>query len=206
MPFEKLEINAVAIIKFPGRLEIVSYGSKFCCHRLMDHQNTAKSERTAWERAGHRVLKSEHGFVTTSVEAGAHTLKTKAEIAEYYQIGLRTVTMLMHRRILPYRKIRNLVRFDTSECDSAFDYFAISSAASEFRKGDGIHQAQRLWKTKRQIADHYHISERTVTNLMQQSILPYTKLGRLVRFDLVLSGRVFEAFKIESIVEHRHKS
>jgi excisionase family DNA binding protein len=38
--------------------------------------------------------------------------------------------------------------------------------------------------TKLQVATHFNVSPRTVTNLMRQQSLPYVKIGRLVRFDL----------------------
>ena len=53
--------------------------------------------------------------------------RTKAEIAGHYQIGVRTVTKLMRRRILPYGKLRNLVRFDVAACDRAMEFFGNSS-------------------------------------------------------------------------------
>ena len=49
--------------------------------------------------------------------------RTKAEIAGHYQIGVRTVTKLMRRRILPYGKLRNLVRFDVAACDRAMEFW-----------------------------------------------------------------------------------
>jgi len=47
----------------------------------------------------------------------------------------------------------------------------------------------RNWRSKTQIAEHYHCNVRTVTNLMQRRILPYVKIGRFVRFDLVACDR-----------------
>ncbi len=52
---------------------------------------------------------------------------TKAQIADRYQISMRSVTNLMRRRILPYVKIGRLLRFNPSDCDNAFTQFQRSS-------------------------------------------------------------------------------
>lgn len=44
---------------------------------------------------------------------------TKSEIATHFGVSLRTVTSLMQRRVLPFVKIGNLVRFNRSACDAA---------------------------------------------------------------------------------------
>ena len=41
----------------------------------------------------------------------------------------------------------------------------------------------KLWKTKKEIATHFSCHVRTITNFMRRRILPYTKIGRFVRFD-----------------------
>lgn len=50
------------------------------------------------------------------------------------------------------------------------------------------------WKTKKEIAHHYKCHVRTVTNFMRRRILPYTKIGRFVRFDPVACDRAMEKF------------
>jgi hypothetical protein len=49
--------------------------------------------------------------------------KTKRDMAAYYKCHLRTITNLMRRGILPYRKIGRFVRLDPVECDRAMDKF-----------------------------------------------------------------------------------
>jgi len=49
--------------------------------------------------------------------------KTKRDMAAYYKCHLRTITNLMRRGILPYRKIGRFVRLDPVECDHAMDKF-----------------------------------------------------------------------------------
>jgi hypothetical protein len=49
--------------------------------------------------------------------------RTKAQIAEHYRCHLKTVTSLMRRRILPFVKIRRLVRLNVVECDQAMEKF-----------------------------------------------------------------------------------
>jgi excisionase family DNA binding protein len=51
-------------------------------------------------------------------------LLTKKQIAERYGVSPRTVTDLMHRRILPYYKMGwKLVRFDPVKCDIAISHY-----------------------------------------------------------------------------------
>lgn len=40
------------------------------------------------------------------------------------------------------------------------------------------------WRKKIQIAEHYACDVRTITNLMRRRILPFVKIGRIVRFDV----------------------
>ena len=53
--------------------------------------------------------------------------RSKSEIALHYGIGLRTVTDWMHRRILPFVKVGNVVRFHLPDCDAAVRKFQIKS-------------------------------------------------------------------------------
>ena len=39
-----------------------------------------------------------------------------------------------------------------------------------------------IWLTKEQIAERFKCSIRTVTNLSRRKILPYYRLGRLIRY------------------------
>jgi len=129
--------------------------------------------------------------------------QTKREIALYFGIGDRTVSKLMHHRIFPHHKLRNLVRFDLAACDSAFDFFKVPSLLAGTKRKLENESSERHWKTKRQIAVHCRISERTITNLMRKRILPFVKLGRLVRFDLDECDSALDQFKIKSILS-RH--
>ena len=54
---------------------------------------------------------------------GPRNWKTKQEIAAYYKCHLRTITNLMRRGVLPYRKIGRFVRLDPVECDRALEKF-----------------------------------------------------------------------------------
>ena len=64
----------------------------------------------------------------------------------------------------------------------------------------------RHWQTKRQLAGHIRFSERSITTLMRQQVLPFLKLGRIIRFDLAECDRVMEALTIRSVVERRLSS
>jgi hypothetical protein len=132
--------------------------------------------------------------------------RTKAEIAGHYQIGVRTVTKLMRRKILPYGKLRNLVRFDVAACDRAMEFFGNSSRLEGVKRTAPDGRAARHWQTKRQLAGHIRFSERSITTLMRQQVLPFLKLGRIVRFDLAECDRVMESLTIRSVVERRLSS
>jgi len=54
------------------------------------------------------------------------------------------------------------------------------------------------WRNKRQIAEHYGWDIRTITNFMRRQILPYVKLGRLVRFDVGECDQAMEKYKRRS--------
>ena len=56
----------------------------------------------------------------------------------------------------------------------------------------------KLWKTKREIAGHFECNVRTITKLMKQRILPFVKIGRLVRFDVAECDQAMEKYKFKS--------
>lgn len=44
-------------------------------------------------------------------------------MAEYYACDIKTISNWMRRRILPFVKVRRLVRFDVTECDRALQKY-----------------------------------------------------------------------------------
>ena len=61
--------------------------------------------------------------------------------------------------------------------------------------------AGRNWRTKREMACHFKCNIRTVTKLMRRRILPFVKIGRIVRFDLDECDRAMEKYKSKSLFE-----
>jgi excisionase family DNA binding protein len=61
--------------------------------------------------------------------------------------------------------------------------------------------AGKSWKTKREIASHLKCNIRTVTKLMKRRILPFVKIGRIVRLDLDECDRAMEKYKSKSLFE-----
>jgi hypothetical protein len=112
--------------------------------------------------------------------------RSRDQVAQHFQFGLRTVGNLMRRKILPYSKTANLIRFELGDCDRAFEKFRVGGQAGPIKEPT---VAGRNWRTKEQIAAHLHISVRTTTNLMRKSVLSYVKIGHLVRFDLGQADR-----------------
>lgn len=56
------------------------------------------------------------------------------------------------------------------------------------------------WRTKKQIAAHFALCERTVTNLQRRRVFPYVKLGKSVRFDLELCEAAARKLQVNSVV------
>jgi hypothetical protein len=57
---------------------------------------------------------------------------------------------------------------------------------------------EAAWFTKTQIAARYQISTRSVTNLMRHRILPFVKIGRLLRFNPTDCDVAFARFQRSS--------
>lgn len=110
--------------------------------------------------------------------------RTKREIALHFQIGERTVTRFMNQQLLPYTKIRNLVRFDLSACDRAFRSFTVETLYRARQNHPNAPLELHRWSTKSQIAVHFGISYRTVTSLMRRRVFPHVAIGQLVRLEL----------------------
>lgn len=127
-----------------------------------------------------------------------YCLATREQIANHFQVSPRTIGSWMRRRILPYIKIRNLVRFDVAECDEAFEHFEIAPKRDTRIVVDPAHQ--RHWQTKYQIATRLQISLRSVTNLMSNRMIPYVKIGHLVRLDTVRVDAAMQAFRERSLL------
>lgn len=51
---------------------------------------------------------------------------------------------------------------------------------------------------KSQIARQYGVSVRTIDNWMARRVVPYTKIGRTVRFDKALVSEALEKFRVAS--------
>ena len=60
-------------------------------------------------------------------------------------------------------------------------------------------QVQNRWLTKADLAFHYSISLRTVTNLMRRRVLPYVQIGRVVRFDTRACEQAMRKFEVVSV-------
>lgn len=54
---------------------------------------------------------------------------------------------------------------------------------SESAQDKSLTPTEPVWMTKSQLATHLQCSPRTINNWMRRRVLPYVKLGRLVRFD-----------------------
>ncbi|MGO9245275.1 MAG: helix-turn-helix domain-containing protein [Verrucomicrobiia bacterium] len=78
-------------------------------------------------------------------------LRRKAA-AEYANISLRTLSIWMARRIIPFRKIGRTVLFDPAELDAALDKFRIAAVgAPPLRK-------RRATRTQSNVSDSVSVS------------------------------------------------
>jgi hypothetical protein len=54
------------------------------------------------------------------------------------------------------------------------------------------------WRDRQQMADHYGCSTRTIDNLMRGRILPFVKIRRFVRFNVIECDKAMEKYKQRS--------
>jgi hypothetical protein len=54
------------------------------------------------------------------------------------------------------------------------------------------------WRNKKQLADHYGCSIRTIENLMHGRVLPFVKIRRFVRFNVMECDKALEKYKLQS--------
>jgi len=54
------------------------------------------------------------------------------------------------------------------------------------------------WRIKAEMAQYYRCDIRTITNLMRRRILPFVKIGRLVRFNPAECDQAMQKFKRKS--------
>lgn len=54
------------------------------------------------------------------------------------------------------------------------------------------------WRTRAEMADHYRCHIKTITNLMRRRILPFVKIGRLVRLNIAECDLAMEKYKRRS--------
>jgi excisionase family DNA binding protein len=70
---------------------------------------------------------------------------------------------------------------------------------------EGSAKTAPKWMDRNQIAEYYGVSVRTVSNLMSRRYLPYSKLGRIVRFDVQACDEAFKSFEIRTVNYGRSK-
>jgi excisionase family DNA binding protein len=54
------------------------------------------------------------------------------------------------------------------------------------------------WHSKKQIADHFGIGLRTVTDWMRRRIIPFVKVGHVVRFSLADCEIAIRKYKVSA--------
>lgn len=62
------------------------------------------------------------------------------------------------------------------------------------------------WATRAQIRVRFQICERSLTSLMKKKVLPFVKIGRIVRFDIPACDEAFKAFERRSVVTLQKQS
>lgn len=128
----------------------------------------------------------------------------KSQIANHLHVGNRTITRLMSRKILPYTKLRNLVRFDAAQCDKAFQKFEVRSMAGKPPPTANT-SGTCPWRTKCQMAEHLGISLRSVTTLMHNRMLPFVKIDGLVRMHILHCDFAMRALGEKSLFDRSRR-
>jgi hypothetical protein len=60
---------------------------------------------------------------------------------------------------------------------------------------------ENVWVTRAKLARHFAFSLRTVANLQKRRVLPYVKIGRLVRFNINKCEQALIQFERKSICD-----
>ena len=73
-------------------------------------------------------------------------------------------------------------------------------ASARGRKRSAVVKNQNMCKyiQKAELAARYQISLGTVKNMMRKRVLPYLKIGKVVRFDVERCDKAFGAFECQS--------
>ena len=58
--------------------------------------------------------------------------------------------------------------------------------------------APSAWRNKKQLADHYGCSVRTIENLMRGRVLSFVKIRRFIRFNVIECDKAMEKYKQRS--------
>ena len=85
-----------------------------------------------------------------------------------------------------------------SKGSMAFRLRAVSNP-KETSSASGPNPASRRWLNALEMANHLGVSRRQVSNLMRRRVLPYVKIGRVVRFDLEACEQALRHFEIQSV-------
>jgi len=54
------------------------------------------------------------------------------------------------------------------------------------------------WRNKKQLADHYGCSIRTIEHLMRGRVLPFVKIRRFMRFNVIECDKAMEKYRQRS--------
>ena len=76
----------------------------------------------------------------------------------------------------------------------------LCEASARGRKRSAVVKNQNMCKyiQKAELAARYQISLGTVKNMMRKRVLPYLKIGKVVRFDVERCDKAFGAFECQS--------
>jgi excisionase family DNA binding protein len=65
--------------------------------------------------------------------------------------------------------------------------------------GNAITESTSPWRDRKGIAAHLGVSVRHITNLQRRRVIPYVKVGRVVRFDIHACDQALKAMEIKSV-------
>jgi len=109
-------------------------------------------------------------------QRGQRPLLSKKELADLFVVAPRTITDWLARRLVSGQRSGRTTLFPVSELPTLLRSIRIGKLPeAPFQWGSAF-------STKREVAKHFSVSGRTVTNWCVMRKIPFYKFGRTVRF------------------------
>jgi phage terminase Nu1 subunit (DNA packaging protein) len=113
--------------------------------------------------------------------AGSQAVADKRGLAARYMVGVRTIEKWQAAGIIDGERkgLRNY--YDVAQCDGRLWKFRNQRNVMEKIEQP---KTDRLFADKKNLAQRYDVSPRTISNWMNAGLLAYIKIRNIVRFDI----------------------